>query len=632
MKFSNLLLENIPSDRLREIESKYEHNIMDLISMINTYILPEYQHTSAQTFEYKRRLYKKLLTQWFTKNFPDLKSNATKIANAKKSSSFKRIIKIPTFAQKSSSTPFSRSEGFWALHDNIPSSLYQINKPKLAQLYKDTFLQLGQQVAKLYDTYGDTTNFKTVESIEDLPRPGIPDVVYNVKYTTNSDLSEKRYFVYDNIDVTDDDTKLTSQHKFVKASPNENYNNIVNVNTFDDLPLRGKPKTLYITKNGDQYVYREVHITKGYRPATEEEIAADNFIEKKHYGFFNELPKEGEPNILYSISKTNKKGQDFNELFKWSTESNTYVPASESDIIKVQEEGSYDDFIEKMTDPNYFDKIKQQNLDTSNQLSIAAKIAKEESNNILPELKKEVNRVLFDGNAEMQFPINKLELFTQLSRLPEIEQLGLVHLIKSSPTQKAKYNNILSFIQNTTAQLNTSDVNYNTVYNNILNQFKNDKNDPKTYPFAQKKFDILSQLIKQVPYTTTLEHVNKILQFLNSLGTAQGPLFNKIDEDDPITFNMRKIENEIQNRQSHTPISNVDSKNPLTRLSQFKPSERSVLNTFILSFDKQQFPNEKKIAFLDKLAKLPEDRRVKIINIIQKEPNTVLQLINSGKI
>jgi len=632
MKFTNLLFENLSLQQLQDVETKYERNIRDLIAMINTYILPEYNNVTPQTFEYKRRLYKKLLTQWFSEKYPDLKQNAADIAKEKNNTTFKRISRIPMFAQKNNSTPFTRSEGFWALHDNIPASLYQINKPETAQMYKDTFIELGKRVAKLYDMYGDTTNFKTVQSIDKLPKPGIPGIVYNVKYSSNDDLSSKRYFVYDDIDIKDMDTNLPTKTKYVKASPNDYYNNIVNVNTYEDLPQHGKPKTLYITKDGQHYLFREVKVTKGYRPATEEEIAADKFIDKKHYGYYNELPEEGEPNVLYSINKTTKQGSDFNELFKWDTNTNSYIPASEEDIVRIQEDGVYDDFIEKMKDPNYFDKIKQQNLSKNSQMIAAAKIAKEQSQNILPQLKDEINKVLYDGNAEMQFPVNKIELFTQLSRLPEIEQMGLVRTIQDSPTKKSKYHTILSFIQNTRALVNTTDVNYNTIYNNIYNQYNIDKNDPKFNSFAKKKFAILTELIKQVPYTTTFEHVNKVLHFLNSLGTAQGPLFNNIDVDDPITLNLRKIESEIQRRQPPKSISNVESKNPLTRLSQFKPSERSVLNAFILSYDKQQFPNEKKIAFLDKLAKLSEDRREKIINIIKKEPNTVIQLINSGKI
>ncbi len=639
MKLKDLILEGELSNsdwtKLKESEKKYAFNIMDLIHVIETEILPIISDVTPQTFEYKRRAYKKILTNWFSANISDIKDNARSILKLKKSNTIQRVVNIPLFMQKNARTPFSRSEGFWALHDLIPSTLNQINKPEIADSYKKVILKMANLVAEMYDRYGDTTNFQTVQSVDKLPKPGDPDVVYNVLYTTSSDLMNKRYFVFDDVVISDPDVKLPSTFEFVKATPSDRYNKIVNIDSFDDLPKRGASNTIYITKNGDEYIYKSVKKKKAFRPATEDEINSyqDNII---NVGSYDGMPYTGQEGVLYAISKTNKQGNDFNQLFKWNQTTNSYVVASEQDIIKIQEEGAYDDFIEKIKDPLYFDKIKQANIAIHTQSQVALDVAKNESKTIIPELKHELNKLFHD--PQYNKASIKMDIFSQVNRLTEINQQKLLNVISISPTPTSKYNAVLSFLNTTETIIGSKDTNYNTVYNNIYKQFAEDT--AAKYSFAEKKFNIFVKLLKNGEQISTYGDINNLLNKLNSFDSAQRSLLLDIDVNEPPSIILRKLQDALESRQPTqqptAPVKQrpefVTANNPVALLSEFEKTERSILFKFLGSVNKENLSNEARIRFLNKLLTLPIEKRTKIMDIIQKSPETVLQLINSGKI
>jgi len=631
MKLKDLILETpkpFSSDKTKN-EEKYVYNIMDLIHVIKSDILPQIQNVTPQTYDFKRRLYKKILTDWFSANFSDLKGNVRTVLEYKKSGTFERILKIPLFMQKNSNTPFSRSEGFWALHDLIPSTLYQLNRPDIAESYKQVILEMARHVAEMYDRYSDDTNFQTVNSVDKLPQPGTPGVVYNVLYTTSSDLANSRYFVYDDVVITDPNIKLPSTYKFVSATPSDKSKKIVNVNSYEDLPARGNPDSVYITKDGEEYVYKLVKIKKTFRPATENEISAykDNII---NVGSFDGIPYTGQDGVLYAVNKTNKQGGDFNQLFKWDAQKQSYIVASDEDITKIQEEGVYDDFIEKIKDPLYFDKIKQTNITLNSQSIVALNTAKKENETLLPALKDELNKLFY--NSQYNKSSIKMSMFSQVNQLSDINQQKLLNSLLTSPTPTSKYNTLLTFLKSTETIISAKDVSYNTLYNNIYKQFAEDT--AAKYPFAEKKFNIFLKLLRNGEYISSYGDIDKLLNKLNSFEFAQRSLLLDINVDELPSIILKKLQDVLESRQptQQIPENPLYAKNPVLLLSKFEKSERSVLDNFLRSSDKESLSNVARIRFLNKLLTLPAEKRTKIMDIIQKSPETVVQLITSGKL
>lgn len=521
MKFSHLLFEATNSgayDGYKEGNNDsrkdiYTGLIKDLIKTINDKILdvmgPNGDGITSDNFEYIRRMYKKELTMWFSRHYADVKSAASTLADLTGAGVFRRIKNIPVFAQKSSAVekaPFSKSQGFWMLHDNIPASLGMIGETQTAAQYKSTIQEMGKILAAAYDKFGNTENF-------------------------------------------------------------------VRAPTMLDFPEYKDPSKLYYSTDNDQ---------------------------------------------VYKVEK------------------DEYVPASEEDLSRYQDQGIYDDFVQKIKDPQYFEKIKNSGLIKRDQINTINQTSKSFSTEILPELKDAINKIfnepIYDKSTLLTSPTAKLELFAQVKRLPTSTQQLILSSINTKPTVKSKFYELKHYLASKDYEVIGQDQNYNEVQNKIAQQYKEDLADRGSVVWADKKHQLLQSLLNQVPYSTTVDAVSQFLDKLNNMGYAQQTLFRHLNPNLKPTEAMRQIIDQINQRQGNNSSDNTAANNPLTLISKFPKSHRSTLDQFLRNASKEQLPTAKRIGFLTKLLSLPEQQQAKIVDIISKSPETVLQLINSGKI
>lgn len=95
---------------------------------------------------------KRIISRWFAAHSHVIIDAAKPLA--KRSSACKRISKIPMFAYKSDyayhqeKQMFSKSDGFWLLHDNIPAACAQLNNPELGKDYITAFNRALESVGK----------------------------------------------------------------------------------------------------------------------------------------------------------------------------------------------------------------------------------------------------------------------------------------------------------------------------------------------------------------------------------------------------------------------------------------------------------------------------------------------------
>lgn len=89
---------------------------------------------------------KRIISRWFAAHGHVIIDAAKPLA--KRSAGCKRISRIPMFAYKSESSPFKKSDGFWMLHDNIPTACTQLGHSELGQDYITAFNRALEAVGK----------------------------------------------------------------------------------------------------------------------------------------------------------------------------------------------------------------------------------------------------------------------------------------------------------------------------------------------------------------------------------------------------------------------------------------------------------------------------------------------------
>ena len=84
-----------------------------------------------------KRYYRRTLSKWFDEHYPTVKDAAS--ALAKRGSALKRISKIPVFGHKYDVSPFTKGQGFWMLHDNVPQACHQLGEARVGDDYITAF-------------------------------------------------------------------------------------------------------------------------------------------------------------------------------------------------------------------------------------------------------------------------------------------------------------------------------------------------------------------------------------------------------------------------------------------------------------------------------------------------------------
>lgn len=162
-------------------KNTFVSEIRGLLHVIGS-ILHEYEaaNKSDDTDHYRlRTLYRRLLSRWFREHYETIKDAATSLS--KHGSALKRISRIPIFSQPYETSPFTKSQGFWMLHDNIPQALRQLNEPQLSKDYIDSFNKMISFVKQFVILDGGSESYYTVKNYESLPKIGETGKVYFVK-------------------------------------------------------------------------------------------------------------------------------------------------------------------------------------------------------------------------------------------------------------------------------------------------------------------------------------------------------------------------------------------------------------------------------------------------------------------
>lgn len=149
-----------------------------------------------------RTLYRRILSRWFREHYETVKDAATSLS--KQGSALKRISRIPIFSQPYETSPFTKSQGFWMLHDNIPQALRQLNEPQLSEDYIKTFNEMISYIKQFVILDGGSERFYTVKTYKELPVLGEVGKVYYVK-------SNKTKYKWDGKTYTETDDHVSTR-------------------------------------------------------------------------------------------------------------------------------------------------------------------------------------------------------------------------------------------------------------------------------------------------------------------------------------------------------------------------------------------------------------------------------------
>lgn len=127
------------------VATTFLSEMRQLVSVINE-ITHTYNSGSLTDHSVWKRYYRKTLSRWFAEHYPIVKDAAS--ALAKRGSALKRISRIPVYGQKYDVSPFTKGQGYWMLHDNVPQACLQLGEARVGEDYIAAFNRMMKTIAE----------------------------------------------------------------------------------------------------------------------------------------------------------------------------------------------------------------------------------------------------------------------------------------------------------------------------------------------------------------------------------------------------------------------------------------------------------------------------------------------------